>query len=264
MIDVFIGSEGTLCVIIEAVLKLIPHFKEVFGGIIFFEKRNSAYEFVNKIKNISKKTKEEKLGDSISAMSLEYFDKNALFLIKNDHTSIPENAEAGIMFEQDVCEKNQDVLMEKWVRVIKNSDIDLEKVWFASNIVEQEQFRTFRHRIPERVSELVRKNKIPKVGTDFAVPEGKLSEIVDFCDAKFKKAGVFNLTFGHIGENHLHANIVAANKEEYEKCRYSSKSCKAWRDSFRRTLNRKTQTCFFRKNAREKWFQRNGKIQKKI
>jgi len=86
-------------------------------------------------------------------------------------------------------------------------------------LVQQEEFRVFRHRIPERVNEIVRKNKIPKSGTDFAVPEGKLSEIVDFCDREFKKSGVFNLTFGHIGENHLHINIIASNKEEYERCR---------------------------------------------
>jgi D-lactate dehydrogenase (cytochrome) len=220
LIDVFIGSEGTLCVITEAVLKLIPHFKELFAGVMFFEKRSNAYEFVNKIKKISKKTKEEKLKNSINAMSLEYFDKNALFLIKNDYPSIPENIEAGIMFEQDVCEENQDILIEKWSKIIESSGISLEKVWFASNIKEQKRFSIFRHRIPECVNKIVKNKKIPKIGTDFAVPESKLSEIIDFCDTKFREANVFNLTFGHIGENHLHANIIATNKKEYDKCRY--------------------------------------------
>jgi D-lactate dehydrogenase (cytochrome) len=219
LIDVFIGSEGTLCVIVEAVLKLIPHFKDAFGGIIFFENRDSSYEFVNKIKNLSKKTKEEKWENSVSAMSLEYFDRNALLMIKNDYPIIPANVEAGIMFEQDIYENNFDILMDKWIEIISSSGIDLGKVWFASNLAEQEEFRAFRHRIPERVNELVKKNKIPKVGTDFAVPEGKLPEIIDFCDKEFKKTGIFNLTFGHVGENHLHANIVASNKEEYEQCR---------------------------------------------
>jgi D-lactate dehydrogenase (cytochrome) len=215
LIDVFIGSDGTLCITVEAVLKLIGHFKEVFGGIIFFDERQKAYDFVNKVKNIAK----NKQKDSIDPMSLEYFDKNALLLIRNDYPVIPENAEAGIMFEQDVYENNFDILTEKWVEVIESSGVDTEKVWFASNLKEQEEFRIFRHRIPERVNEKVKKNKIPKVGTDFAVPEGKLAEIVDFCDKEFEAAGLFNLTFGHIGENHLHANIIASNKEEYKKTR---------------------------------------------
>ncbi|MDR2426945.1 MAG: FAD-binding oxidoreductase [Endomicrobium sp.] len=215
LVDVFIGSDGTLCVTVEATLKLIPHFKEAFGGIIFFDRRAKAYDFVNKVK-IAAKEKQENL---IDPMSLEYFDKNALFLIKNDYPVIPENTEAGIMFEQDVYEDNFDILMEKWVMLIEDSGVDTEKVWFASNLKEQEEFRIFRHRIPERVNEKVKKNKIPKVGTDFAVPEGKLAEIVDFCDKEFETAGLFNVTFGHIGENHLHANIIAANEVEYKKTR---------------------------------------------
>lgn len=218
LIDVFIGSDGTLGVTVEATLKLIPHFREVFGGIIFFDSRQKAYDFVKKAKDISNKTKEGNLSD-INAMSLEYFDKNALLMIRDDYPVIPENVEAGIMFEQDVYGNNFDDLMEKWVNLIESSGIDTEKVWFASNIKEQEEFRIFRHRIPERVNERVKRNKIPKVGTDFAVPEGKLAEIVDFCEKEFEKSGLFNLTFGHIGENHLHANIIASNEEEYKKTR---------------------------------------------
>jgi D-lactate dehydrogenase (cytochrome) len=174
---------------------------------------------VEKIKNISKKTRSEHLKTSISAMSLEYFDKNALFLIKDAYLIIPTNVEAGIMFEQDVYKDNSDILMEQWAKEIESSAINLEKVWFASNISEIEKFRTFRHKIPEKVNELVKKNKVPKVGTDFAVPEGKLPETIDFCEQEFKKAEVFNLTFGHIGENHLHANMIAINEQEYNECR---------------------------------------------
>ncbi|MCL2144345.1 MAG: FAD-binding oxidoreductase [Endomicrobia bacterium] len=213
--DIFIGSDGTLGITVEAVLKLIPHFKEAFGGIIFFDDRARAYEFVKKVKETASRGGK----DPISPMSLEYFDKNALLLIRRDYPSIAENAEAGIMFEQDIYENNSDILTEKWINMMEESGIDTENVWFASNLKELEAFRSFRHRIPERVNERVKKNKIPKVGTDFAVPEGKLAEIVDFCDKEFEKAGLFNLTFGHIGENHLHANIIASNEEEYKKTR---------------------------------------------
>jgi D-lactate dehydrogenase (cytochrome) len=219
LIDVFIGQEGTLCVIVEAVLKLVPHFKDVFGGIIFFQRHNDVFMFVNEIKSISKKAKEEKLKNVINAMSLEYFDKNALDLIRDDYPTIPLEAESGIMFEQDVYDDNTDLLIDKWYKIMQKYHIDDDKVWFASNLMELEKFRIFRHAIPEHVNNIVKKNKMPKVGTDFAVPEGKLLDIVDFCQKEFKNSGIFNLTFGHIGENHLHANILASNKDEYERCR---------------------------------------------
>jgi D-lactate dehydrogenase (cytochrome) len=220
LVDVLIGSEGTLCVIVEAVLKLIPHFKEVFGGIIFFDSLNRLYEFVCKIKSISKMSKCGNVRNAINVMSLEYFDKNALSIVKSDYPAILENVVGGVMFEQDIYENNSDILMKKWIEVMDDSGIDLEKIWFASNLAQQEKLRVFRHRIPERVNEIVRKNNLPKIGTDFAVPEDKLLTIIDFCDKKFKRMGVFNLTFGHIGESHLHTNILASNEKEYKQCMY--------------------------------------------
>jgi D-lactate dehydrogenase (cytochrome) len=71
------------------------------GGVVFFNTRNSAYKFVNKIKSISEKTKKEKLKNSINAMSLEYFDKNMLNMVKDDYSTLAiEGVEIGIMFEQ--------------------------------------------------------------------------------------------------------------------------------------------------------------------
>lgn len=219
LIDVLIGSEGTLCVFVEAVLRLIPHFKDLFGGIIFFDDRHKAYEFAEHIKKISKRAKAANLENSINAMSLEYFDANALFLIKNEYPAIPEGIEAGIMFEQDVYDDNSDILIGEWIKEIERSGVDLKNIWFAGSISEFEKFRMFRHKIPEKVNEIVRKNKIPKVGTDFAVPDGRLPDIISFCEREFRNSGIFNLTFGHIGENHLHANILAANEYEYSLCR---------------------------------------------
>jgi D-lactate dehydrogenase (cytochrome) len=212
LIDVFIGSDGTLGVTLEAELILIPRFDDVFGGIVFFDEKQKAYGFVNKVKEVSKRSSGE---SSVSAMSLEYFDRNALLIIKDDYPMVPENAQAAIMFEQDVYGDAGDLLTQKWIDLMEECGIDAGGVWFASNLAEQENFRKLRHKIPERVNEKVRRNKIPKVGTDFAVPEGKLAQIIEFCDREFEKSELFNLTFGHIGENHLHANIIPSSREEY-------------------------------------------------
>ena len=217
LIDVFIGHEGTLGVIISAELMLIKPFEQLFGGIIFFDNRETSWAFVKEIRELSNKNKNSKT--EITALSLEYFDKNALNLIKPYYPVIPQNVDAGILFEQDCSQDTYDILMEKWVDIIEKYGINIDNVWFASNIQQQEEFRIFRHKIPETVNEIVRKNKIPKVGTDVAVPHDKLKEMILFCEQKFNENKLFNLTFGHIGESHLHANIIAATQEEYNKCK---------------------------------------------
>ncbi len=217
LIDVFIGHEGTLGVIISAELILIKPFEQLFGGIIFFDNREKSWSFVKEIRELSNKNKNSKT--EITALSLEYFDKNALNLIKPYYPVIPQNVDAGILFEQDCSQDTYDILMEKWVDIIEKYGINIDNVWFASNAKQQEEFRIFRHKIPETVNEIVRRNKIPKVGTDVAVPHDKLKEMILFCEQKFNENKLLNLTFGHIGESHLHANIIAATQEEYNKCK---------------------------------------------
>ncbi len=218
LIDVFIGHEGTLGVIISAELILIRPFEMLFGGIIFFDKKEKSWDFVKEIRTLSEQNKKSGAVD-INAMSVEYFDKNALNLIKPYYPVIPENVDAGILFEQDCTKETYDILMEKWIDIIEKYGINTDDVWFASDAKQQEEFRIFRHKIPECVNEIVKKNKIPKVGTDVAVPHDKLHEMIYFCEQKFKENNLFNLTFGHIGESHLHANIIASTQEEYERCK---------------------------------------------
>ena len=57
------------------------------------------------------------------------------------------------------------------------------------------------------------------MGTDVAVPHDKLKEMILFCEQKFNENKLLNLTFGHIGESHLHANIIASTQQEYNKCK---------------------------------------------
>ena len=216
LIDIFIGHEGTLGVIISAELILIRSFEMLFGGIIFFDKKEKSWDFVKEIRELSENARKNNYTKNINAMSVEYFDRNALNLIKPYYPVIPENVDAGILFEQDCTKETYDVLTEKW---IEKYGINTDDVWFASNAAEQEEFRIFRHKIPECVNEIVKKNKIPKVGTDVAVPHDKLHEMIYFCEQKFNENKLFNLTFGHIGESHLHANIIAATQEEYECCK---------------------------------------------
>ncbi|MDR3244644.1 MAG: FAD-binding oxidoreductase [Elusimicrobiota bacterium] len=215
LIDIFIGSEGTLGVISEAKLLLLPAYKELFGGIIFFDLPYGAFDFTLVVKNKIKNN------DSyIKPMSLEYLDSNSINLIRPFYPQIPKDAKSAIMFEQDIYkEDDENLYIDKWIDFMRENQIDEDKVWFAQNIKEMQKFKELRHKIPETVNAIVKRNAIPKVGTDFAVPDNRLKDIYDFCETKFKESGIFYLIFGHIGESHFHANIVASNEEEFIKTR---------------------------------------------
>jgi D-lactate dehydrogenase (cytochrome) len=222
LIDVFIGSEGTLGVIVEAELLLIKRFRDVFGFIVFFESQDGVFEFVRKAKGngngilVSGLPCGRSPRTQMTAMSIEYFDLNTLEFVRDSYPSIPQKARGAVMIEQDVYEgDDEDEMVEKWVELINEVGVSESDVWFAQDLGELERFRVFRHKIPEKANEIVHKTKIPKVGTDFAVGDDKIEEIIEFCHKEFEKSGLLNLIFGHIGQNHLHANIIAKTQEEF-------------------------------------------------
>ena len=70
--------------------------------------------------------------------------------------------------------------------------------------------RALRHAIPAGVNERVVRNGMPKVGTDLAVPDAALDAMMDAYEA----APVDHVLFGHIGDNHLHLNLLPRTPAE--------------------------------------------------
>ncbi|MDR0485245.1 MAG: FAD-binding oxidoreductase [Elusimicrobiota bacterium] len=215
LIDIFIGSEGTLGVIYEAELFLIPAYKDIIGGFVFFNSKKETLIFTqNLLSQMHSKT------SAVYPMSLEYLDGNSLQILRADYPQIPQEAQGALIFEQDIYEEQErEALTDKWATFLEENSIDFEKVWFASNAAQMKNFLEIRADLPRKVNEMVKKNGFPKVYSDFAVPEGKLFEIYDFCEAQFKELNLPYLFFGHIGENHLHANIIAANEADFTRAK---------------------------------------------
>jgi FAD/FMN-containing dehydrogenase len=76
----------------------------------------------------------------------------------------------------------------------------------------------FRHALPETVNDQVRQNGFLKLGSDFAVPIDRNPEMLGYyqkcLDAEFPGRYVI---FGHIGDAHVHVNILPAGQSEFER-----------------------------------------------
>jgi D-lactate dehydrogenase (cytochrome) len=56
-----------------------------------------------------------------------------------------------------------------------------------------------------------------KLGTDMAVPDEYLSAVLSLYRDGLKESGLESVIFGHIGNNHLHVNILPHSRSEYDK-----------------------------------------------
>lgn len=218
-IDLFIGSEGTLSVITEIELKLLPKPEGFLSGIVFFKDEKDLLNLVSEVKKKSfRKSKMldpySKVGRQINATALEYFDEKSLDFIREKFPETPEEIMSAILFEQETTDKNDEGLLEKWNELLEKHNADMEKSWFAANERDSEKMKKFRHALPISVNERIVKHKQRKVGTDISVPAEEFDSFLRFYKTKLNESKLDYVIFGHIGNNHLHVNIIPKNDDE--------------------------------------------------
>jgi D-lactate dehydrogenase (cytochrome) len=79
--------------------------------------------------------------------------------------------------------------------------------------------REFRHQLPVLVNEWLTHHGQRKVSTDMAVPDAEFPAMLRFYRDTLREAGLQSVIFGHIGDNHVHVNIMPKDESEAEAAR---------------------------------------------
>jgi FAD/FMN-containing dehydrogenase len=135
---------------------------------------------------------------------IEYFDRNSLAFLRERFPEIPAQAGAALLIEQEEGD------VDFWV------DHAPEDSWFAVSDQDRERFRRFRHALPELVNDTVRRRGFLKVNSDYAVPLERNREMLAYYHSRLQAAGVDYVIFGHIGDAHVHVNILSNSAEQFE------------------------------------------------
>lgn len=230
LIDMFIGSEGTLGIITEMEIRLLQAPKSIWGVTAFFPRDEEAVRFVRGIRGERVEFLEAPLNYKPAA--IEFFNNDALELLKTQKRVNPAFAEIPELpagYHTSVYIEyhggNEDVVSDMVfgaVEVLTACGGSEDTTWIATNPKEMEKLHFFRHAVPEAVNLLIgerrkKNSSITKLGTDMAVPDDRLSEVMELYKSGLEQSGLQSVMFGHIGNNHIHVNILPNNMEEYNK-----------------------------------------------
>lgn len=220
-IDLFVGSEGTLGIIAEVEIRVVPGPATCSALVVFWKKEERALTFVRKLR-------EEK--HALGVEAIEYFDSHALAFLRQRRKTLgaasgvpaclPADAGCGIYLDLGVDNDALFPVLQRVSQMIARLGGQLEDTWSAHTANEREKLRLFRHALPESVNAYIadRRKTYPhltKLGTDMAVPDDDLETIMNLYHQTLSEAGLAYVIFGHIGDNHLHINILPATPEEY-------------------------------------------------
>ena len=230
-VDLFIGSEGTLGVIVEAEVRLLPKPEGLLSGMVFFDNEATLLSFVGEARERSLRSRtssptviEESGGNptvregaDIDARALEYFDQESLRFLRQKYDTVPESAVGAIFFEQETVTATEDLLMSAWLELIETHHALGDESWFATNEQDHAKLREFRHALPVLMNEWFAQHTQKKVSTDMAVPDEAFADMLKFYQDSLRGGNLRFTIFGHIGDNHVHVNILPRNDDEATK-----------------------------------------------
>ncbi|MCA1318627.1 glycolate oxidase subunit GlcD [Bacillus tianshenii] len=199
----FVGSEGTLCVITEATLKLVPMPETKKTMLALYQDIEAAAKTVSKI-----------ISNQIIPATLEFLDQPTLEVVEDfAKIGLPTDVKAVLLIEQDGPLE----VVERDMRKIQGICLQEQavSVQVAETEIEAEALRTARRSALSALARL----KPTTILEDATVPRSEIAKMVKAINEIAVRHNVKICTFGHAGDGNLHPTVPtdARDHEEMER-----------------------------------------------
>ncbi|MBX3426868.1 MAG: FAD-binding protein [Pirellulales bacterium] len=198
--DLFIGSEGTLGVITQVLLKLLPRPAARQTALATFRTMEAAAETVSAI-----------IAAKIVPCTLEFLDQQTIRCVEEfSRVGLPTDAAALLLMESDgapatVAEEiaaMQDIARRQGAIAVQSADDEAEAD--RLRLARRSAFAALARVRPTTILE------------DVTVPRSALAEMVAFVAATCVKHRVQVGTFGHMGDGNLHPTFLTDERDAEE------------------------------------------------
>ncbi|MFH0824825.1 MAG: FAD-binding oxidoreductase [Pseudomonadota bacterium] len=249
LVDLFVGSEGIFGIVIDVRTILLPRRKPAFALSLYLRNPEVTVELVSLLDNLRRcfhahethllpevRSAFERLAgggpppeisrfEELVPSCMEWLGSSTARFISSDRAR-PLKQSYGCLYVEQEYPVGADPwdYASLWWELTElfnrryGSDAPTAAIVTEAAMDEKKMrdLRRDRRSVPERINEAITPGMV-KVGTDFSVPMPRLKELLELYDETLR--GIDTYAFGHIGNAHLHVNMLPGDEEELEHCR---------------------------------------------
>lgn len=239
LVDLFVGSEGTLGVITEVTLKVLPARPAPCLVLLPFDARKDALAFTRMLRAAARETWNSRDPNGVDVAGVEFIDRRSIELLREDGADIrtgvelPPTAQAALLVMLELppgtraddafdeigrvsdAERPDRPLLRFW-DLLTRAGVRAEDVAIAlpGEQARMEQLLALREAVPAAVNRRVGIAKreihrsIEKTAADMIVPFDHLEQLLNCYDAEFGKRRLDIAVWGHVSDGNVHLNVV--------------------------------------------------------
>jgi D-lactate dehydrogenase (cytochrome) len=245
LVDLFVGSEGTLGLIVAVTVDLLPLPPSVVTGLAFVDSPAGALALATVLRETAVCARGARDPRGPDVRAIESIDRNSLRLLAESgrhrelRVPVPDEAQAALLFEVELPERTSDEQAQRIAAEVLEGqhavpDVALTRLFhilldhgaletlqlaFPEDSDRRAVLNAFREAVPTRVNELLAERRradsgVHKVGGDLIVPFDHLREMIEIYERGFRRRGLEYAIWGHLSDGNLHPNALPRNSGE--------------------------------------------------
>jgi D-lactate dehydrogenase (cytochrome) len=246
LIDLFIGSEGTLGVVTQVTFRVLSPRPASALALIPCRSEAQALALVASLRDASRETWRTADPDGIDAAAIEHLDRRSIQILDEDgadarnHVAFPDGTELALLvqleiprpmtaaeaysqIERALTVDAPDTPLTRLCRVLSDAGLlEVTELALPGDVRRTEQLLAVREAVPTGVNQRVGMAKltidgrIQKTAADMIVPFDRFGEMMAIYRAGFESRGLDYAVWGHISDGNVHPNVIPHSLADIE------------------------------------------------
>jgi D-lactate dehydrogenase (cytochrome) len=246
LIDLFIGSEGTLGVVTEVTLAVLPGRPATCLAFVPFSRSSAALAFAAALRDAAALSWRTNGAAGVDVSAIEHMDARSLALLGEDGADRkfavrwPDSTAVALLVTIELApgvttadaydaigrahdDDAPDESLTRFCRMLAAACVfDVTEIALPGDVTRANQLLALREAVPEAVNRrvgLARRSvdgRIAKTAADVVVPFERLPELIDIYNAEFLARRLDTAVWGHLSDGNLHPNVIPRSFDDVE------------------------------------------------